>query len=65
MMHGYPYRYQYPQQDSRVWFAAPFVGGLLGGVLGGALVRPRPFYCPVPYGPVPYGPVPYGPYPYY
>ncbi|MEM5591806.1 hypothetical protein AAHH67_08640 [Niallia circulans] len=42
-MYGYPYQYQYPQQDSRAWFAAPFVGGLLGGVIGGALVRPRPF----------------------
>lgn len=43
-MYGYPYQYQYPQQDSRAWFAAPFVGGLLGGVIGGALVRPRPFF---------------------
>ncbi len=59
------YGYRHPQ-DSRIWFAGPFVGGLLGGFLGAAIVRPRPYYYgPAPYGPYPYGPAPYGPYPYY
>jgi hypothetical protein len=37
------------------FFGAPLVGGFLGGLLGSALVRPRPFAYPPPYG--------YGAYP--
>ena len=60
------YGYRNPYQDSRIWFGAPLLGGLVGGLIGGAIARPRPFiYGPIPYGPFPYGPVPYGPYPYY
>ncbi|HYK72573.1 MAG TPA: hypothetical protein VEV44_05505 [Pseudoneobacillus sp.] len=42
--------------ESRFFFGAPFLGGVLGGLLGGALLypfyaRPYPFYPPYPFFP--------------
>lgn len=58
----YGYRNPHPHHDQRIFWAAPFVGGLLGGFLGGALAYPRP--RPYPPYPPPYPPyAPYSPYP--
>lgn len=48
---------------SRMFFGAPFLGGLLGGLVGSALLFPRPYAYGFGYGgfPPPYG---VG-YPYY
>lgn len=54
--------------NQRIFFGAPFVGGLLGGLAGGLIggafyARPRPYgFYPPPYYPYGYG---YGRPPFY